>query len=442
MDLRALQIVKTLSSHGHVAYYAGGCVRDMLLGLEPHDIDIVTDATPNKVESIFSKTIPVGKQFGIIVVLIDGQEYEVATFRNDGNYIDGRRPKSISFSSPKEDAQRRDLTINGLFYDPLNDKIMDFVGGKQDIENKVIRFIGNAQDRIDEDRLRILRAVRFAAKLDFSMDEDTKNIIRKNAHRIHDVSIERIKDELDKMLISDKPSIAFEMLRSLGLLDQILPEVSTLWNCEQSAKWHSEGNCGIHTMMVLDATRERTNDLNLLWAALLHDVGKPATSVVNADGNISCHNHDKVGADIALSIMERMKSSNFDKEMITSLVAYHMQIGTMQDMRKATVRKFIAQPHFDKLITLFEADCLSCHPADSERAHTKMDGVTFVKSLADKMKNEKQLPKPILTGKHLIDLGMKPGPKFKEILGFVMDKQLEGEVHTIDECLTIVRNYE
>lgn len=242
MNDKACKIVQHLVNNGHIALFAGGCVRDMLLGQEPKDIDIATSATPDQVESLFKKTIPVGKQFGIIVVLMDGEEFEVASFRNDGNYTDGRRPDSITFSTPEEDASRRDLTINGLFFNPLTNEVIDFVGGIKDIEERKICFIGNAQERIEEDRLRIIRAVRFTARLGFSMEENTFDAIKANAHRINDVSVERIKDELDKMMSMDKPSVAFELLHKTGILKHVLPEVDCLWDCEQSKKWHMEGS--------------------------------------------------------------------------------------------------------------------------------------------------------------------------------------------------------
>jgi len=437
---KAVYIIEKLNKFGFKSFICGGCVRDMLLSHEPKDIDIVTSALPDQIEAIFEKTIPVGKQFGIIIVLIDEEEFEVASMRNDGNYIDGRRPDSITFSTPEEDASRRDFTINGLFFNPLNNEIIDFVGGKADIEAKKIRFIGNAQERIEEDRLRILRAIRFTAKLGFSIDNDTLSIIKTNAHRINDISAERIKNELDKMMMTEKPSIAFEMLHSVGLLKYILPEVDCLWDCEQSKKWHMEGSTGIHTMLVLDNTRKMTDDLNTLWSALLHDIGKPATSKINEDGNISCHGHDKLGAEMTLNILIRMKASNVEKDEVTVLVKDHMNVGSAIDMKKSTLRRLCAQPHFNKLMVLFEADCLSSFPEDPDRNNDKLDGVKFLKEFAIKMGDRIVLPTPFITGKHLIDLGLKPGPKFKDILTSIMDMQLEGEVKSLDDGLRIVKS--
>lgn len=238
----ALQIISTLQKAGFEAVLAGGCVRDELMGLEPHDFDVASNATPDEVISLFDKTIPVGKQFGVVRVLIDGIETEVATFRSDSKESDGRRPDSVEFSSMEEDAKRRDLTINGLFLEPFSGKIFDFVGGQEDIKNKIIRFIGDPKERIDEDRLRVLRVIRFAARFDFTIDKNTLRAIKLNAHRIHDVSMERIKDEFDKMLKQERPSEAILLLKETGLLNETLPELLPLWDTPQSTKWHKEGS--------------------------------------------------------------------------------------------------------------------------------------------------------------------------------------------------------
>lgn len=437
--MNAKKIVQELHKNGFSAYFAGGCVRDMLLGKEPHDIDIATSATPDEVESIFKRTIPVGKQFGIIVVLMGDEQYEVATFRTDGNYSDGRRPDGVVFSTPEEDAKRRDLTINGMFFDPITEKVLDFVGGKKDLENRTIRFIGNPQERIEEDRLRILRAVRFACKFGFDFDSDSLLAIQHNVHRINDVSKERIKDELDKMLSIDKPSQAIQVLHNVGILKHILPEVDCLWDCEQSPNWHSEGSVGVHTMMVLDNTRKMTDDIPTLWSALLHDIGKPATSVKKENGNISCHGHDKLGAEMSLEIMIRLKFSNEEKDLIQSIVEDHMRVGTAQEMKKSTLRRLVAQKHFDRLLQVFEADCLSSFPKNMRNEDMKYDALLFLKRFVSNPENVKQLPKPLITGSHLIKLGMKPGPLFKEILNVIMNLQLEGKILSEEEGLSVVR---
>ncbi len=435
----AKNIIEKLHLHGNSAVIAGGAVRDILLKVEPKDIDIATSALPEQVEAIFKRTIPVGKQFGVIIVREHGSEFEVATFRQDSPEGDGRRPDSVTFSSMEEDAKRRDLSINGLFLDPVTGEIFDFVGGKKDLEDGRIRFIGDAQSRIDEDKLRMLRAVRFACRLGFTMDEDTKSVIRSNAHLIGQVSKERIKAELDKMLVCKKPSFAIEMLKEVGLLGHILPAVAMLWDCEQSIKWHSEGSVGIHTMMVLDATREKTDNVATLWSALLHDVGKPATSTLNEQGNISCHGHDQVGAEMADSIMRDMKSSTDERERVVALVGDHMRAGMTGDMRKSTLRRFVAQPHFDELLHLFQADCESSHPTDPKRVDTKLDGVNFLKDFVSTVEEVRILPPCFIGGKDLIEMGFKPSPLFKTILETIADMQLEGEINSVEEALEKVK---
>jgi len=438
--MKAIKIIQTLNEHGFSAYFAGGCVRDMLLGLEPHDIDIATSATPDEVEKLFQRTIPVGKQFGVIIVLMDGEQFEVATFRSDGNYTDGRRPEGITFSSPEEDAKRRDLTINGMFLDPLTNEVLDFVGGKIDLDNKVIRFIGNPQERIDEDRLRILRAIRFACKYKFDFDVNSLSAIEKNAHRINDVSKERIKDELDKMLTLNKPSMAIRILHNVGILKYILPEVDDLWGCEQSKKWHSEGDVFIHTMIVLDETRKMTDNIPTLWAALLHDIGKPSTSVKKEDGGISCHGHDKVGFEMSINVMNRLKTSK-ENAMVSSIVEDHMRVGSVKDMKKSTVRRLVAQPNFDNLMVLFKADCLGSIPIDKKIDDEKLDGVKFLEKFISNPDNIKVLPEPFVNGKDLIDLGLKPGPLFKKILNDTMDLQLDGKISSKEGGIDLIKSF-
>jgi putative nucleotidyltransferase with HDIG domain len=434
----AKKIVQTLVDNGHVALFAGGCVRDMILGLDPKDIDIATSATPDEVELLFKRTIPVGKSFGVIVVLLDGEEFEVASFRSDGNYSDGRRPDSIVFSTPEEDAKRRDLTINGMFFNPLTSEIIDFVGGRKDLEDGIIRFIGNPQERIDEDRLRILRAIRFAAKFNFIFDRESVYTIQKNARRINDVSVERIKDELDKMLMLKDPSLAIKLLLAYGVLDYILPEVCELWNCQQSPRYHSEGNVGNHTMLVLEEARKLTSDITILWAALLHDIGKPSTTTLDEKGNFRCFGHDSVGADMACIVMNRMKASTEEKTMVCSMIEDHMKIGFTKDMKKSTIRRFVAQPNFDKLMVLYKADCLGCVPLEEVLKNKILIAYDFLVDFISKPENVRTLPEPLVNGRDLIDCGMKPGPLFKKILRDIMDLQLEGKITTKEEGFMVI----
>ena len=434
--IAAKQIVERLHLAGFPAMYAGGCVRDMLLNITPHDIDIVTLATPDEVESIFKRTVPVGKQFGVIIVLEGGFEFEVATARIDSKESDGRRPDSVEFSTFEADAQRRDLSINGMFFDPMTGEVHDFVGGKNDLEAGVIRFIGDAQERIDEDKLRMLRAVRFAARFEFDMDDFTKDIIHKNAHLINQVSAERIKAEMDKMLKSEKPSTSLELLEKLDLLEKFLPEISLLWKTEQSKKWHQEGNVGNHTMLVLDNTRKRTDDIATLWAALLHDVGKPGTVGHNSHGDINNHGHDKLGAEIAEEVMNRMRASSKEKEVVVAIVRDHMKAHEANKMKKSTLRKFVSQSHFDELVFVVKADCESSIPADPNADDAKVDSTIFLVDFVKNMEEERELPICLLNGKDLIKMGLKPGPVFKEILTQVFDMQLEGEIETVEEAIS------
>lgn len=482
MTTAAKEIVMKLKNAGHEAVFAGGCVRDMFLGLPAKDIDIATSATPDEVEALFNHTIPVGKQFGIIVVLYKNYEFEVATFRTDSKESDGRRPNSVEFSSIKEDALRRDLTINGLFWDPIEEKVFDFVGGEEDINHEIIQFIGDAQDRIDEDRLRMLRAVRFTAKLNFNMADNVMDALRKNAHRISDVSAERIKDEMDKMLKISKPSIALNLLRESGLLKHFLPEVDALFGCKQSARWHAEGSkvrkifldendryklgpieefdnknpehrdkekfkvvehgdVWTHTMLVLDNIRKQTSELEVLWAALLHDIGKPSTAGLNDHGDINNHGHDKVGAKMAREVMNRMRASTKEKETIVAVVKDHMKVHVAKNMKKSKLRRFVAQDHFEALLVVASADSNSSWPRDEEDRKLRKEDSSFLREFVIKLDNEggKKLPKPFVTGHDLIGFGLKPGPMFKELLKKVADKQLEGEIVNKDEALAFVK---
>lgn len=437
--MTAQKIVSQLKNAGFQAVFAGGCVRDMMMGVEAHDIDIATSATPDQVEKLFKRTVPVGKQFGVIIVLMDDFEFEVATFRMDSKGSDGRRPDSVEFSGMEEDAKRRDLTINGLFLDPLTDEVFDFVGGRDDLDKEVIRLIGNPQERIDEDRLRLMRVVRFAARFGFHIESETFTVVEKNAHRANDVSAERVKAEMDKMLLTSKPSTAFVLMHETGLLRHTLPEVDCLWSSPQSPKWHSEGDVGTHTMMVLDATRKRTSDLDTLWAALLHDVGKPGTMGLSAEGNINNHGHDKLGAEMTEEVMRRLKASNDQRETVVALVADHMKAGEVKKMKKSTLRRFVAKKHFSKLVDLIEADCEGSIPADKNREDKKFDGVNFLKEFAATFEEPTKLPDPLVTGKDLLVMGMKPGPEFGVLLRRVSEEQLEGNLSNREEALEFVK---
>lgn len=431
---KAIKILEVLQRNGYEAVYAGGCVRDMLLGLDPHDIDIATSALPEEVEKLFERTIPVGKQFGVIIVIIDNEEFEVASFRTDSVISDGRRPDSVYFCSMEEDAKRRDLTINAMFFDPISNIDYDFVGGKKDLKDGVIRFVGDPEERIEEDKLRILRAVRFASKFNFHFERKTLDSIMDNSHRVMgNVSAERIKSEMEKMLLNDVPSEAMNLLFQTGILGYIFPDLFALTSCLQSKKWHSEGSVWKHTMLVLDATRKKTDDLITLWGALFHDIGKPETVKVNESGNISNHGHEGIGVQLFEDIAKKFKFSTNERKLVSALISDHMKPYIAKDMKISTIKKLRASDHFDRLLVLSESDCEGSIPVDRTLEDKKKDGVEFLKNMASELGPD--LPKPLLTGRDLIDLGLKPGIRFRTILSDAMERQLNDKITNREEAL-------
>lgn len=440
-EFTATQIIKRLQEAGHITVFAGGCVRDKVMGRMPKDFDIATSATPDQVEALFSHTIPVGKSFGVIVVIENGMQFEVATLRNDSKNSDGRRPESVAFTkSLREDAKRRDFTMNAMFFDPVTEELLDFFGGMFDLEDNLIACVGEPRLRFEEDKLRMMRAIRFACTLGFDIEEYTFNAIRENADKINEVSMERIKMELDKILLSDKPSIGIKLLKRCGLLPIILPEVNDTILTEQSPKFHSEGNVFKHSMMVLDATRKSTNNLNALWAALLHDIGKFHCSKVEEDGTISAHGHESIGAEMAERIMKQFKSSSDHTDMVVAIVRDHMKIKAADKMKKFKLRRFMAMEHFEDLLLVSSADSLSSIPADSNDLVGRLDWLERVLDIKSEFDNEVKLPDPFITGKDLIELGFTPGPIFGKIKSDMMDLQLSGEVNTKEEALKVLKD--
>ena len=443
MRLHAIQVIRELRRHGFEAYLAGGCVRDLLLGLEPADYDITTDATPNEVMRIFPETYAVGAQFGVVLVPVpkDGEReivpaehphaIEVATFRSDGIYSDGRHPDQVRYSgSPEEDVQRRDFTINGLLMDPLDeDRVLDFVGGRADLDAGIIRAIGDAERRLQEDKLRMLRGIRFAARFGYAIDPPTFAAIKKLAPQIHQVSRERVRDELTKMLTEGHARQAFELLESTGLLKEALPEIDRMHGVEQPPQFHPEGDVWIHTMMLLEqlpANCPRT----LAWGALLHDVGKPPTFRVAPD-RIRFDGHVEVGVRMAHEICQRLHFSNDDTEQIEALVANHMRFADVERMKASTLKRFLRLPNFDEHLELHRIDCLS--------SHRDLSLHNFVSEKLRTTPPEQIRPEPLLSGRELIELGYVPGPRFKEILCAVEDAQLEGKLQNREEALELVR---
>ena len=434
---KAISIVHTLQIKGFEAVFAGGAVRDMLMNIEPHDYDIATSATPDQVKDIFLHTIPVGESFGVIIVMLYEEQFEVATFRTDSKDSDGRRPDSVEFSSMEEDAKRRDLTINGLFYNPIIEQYYDFVKGMQDIRDKVIRFIGDPNERIKEDKLRMLRAIRFASKKDWCINSSTAIAIRSHILTSR-VSKERIKEELEKMLLLPKPSYAFYNLLMSGLLQEVLPEINDLYDIPQSPIYHSEGNVFNHTLIALNNAREVSDDPIVLWATLLHDVGKLTATFTDENGKIHSHGHEKAGVPIAKKILERLKFSNKDSKMILDIVANHMRIKHSSTMRESKLKMLIASDYFDRLLIVSKADSQAAIPADKSFNHKKLDYVKFISDYKKSFDDSIALPTPILNGEDLIALGMKPGPVFKEILDGIYEIQLEKDSLTKEEAIEIV----
>jgi len=423
MKETATQICKILQDNGFKAVFAGGAVRDMLLGIEPHDIDIATDCSPDQVEALFDRTVPVGKSFGVVRVLMNGFEFEVATFREDAKTGDGRRPDSVTFSTMQADAMRRDLTINGMFWDPIMGVLHDFVDGRRDLQSKKIRFIGNPVERIEEDALRMLRAVRFAVKFDATLTGKDSLAISDNAWRVEKLSGERIFDEMTKILRLHKPRAWMPFMWSSGLMKQILPEVSHLMLCEQGAPFHCEGNAFEHTIRVLEALPSDASD-ELLWGALLHDIGKPRTSAPSKSraGSFSFHGHDNVGAEMAIELLSsRFKCSNDFVFTVSGLVRDHMKLHSVREFRTCTLRRFLANPNLDLLIQLGIADELGC-----SLAADRVRDLSWVDWLKEAKNQHGSLPVPVITGATLIEMGMVPGPLFKKILALAFDWQLEG----------------
>jgi len=426
MIITATRVCKRLQDNGFQAVFAGGCVRDILLKQKYNDIDIATNATPEQVEKYFNKVIPIGESFGVMQVHANNFQFEVATFRNDSEYLDGRRPKCIAFSSMEEDALRRDFTINALFYDPISKKTFDFVNGKKDLENKMLRFVGDPNKRLEEDQLRALRAIRFASKLGFVVEPNSKEALR---HAIlGKLSAERIKSELDKMLLIKKPSVAFNMVNEFGLLKKILPEVYPLVHAKHNRTFHVEGEPWEHTLIVLDNVRKKTNNLNVLWGALLHDVGKPATEKHEID-RITNHGHGEVGASISNALLRRLRASNEQIKEVEFLVSNHMRIKNAGAMKKSKIARLKAEKYFDNLKLLAIAD---------SKASPMSGRLVWVDEL-DKVEEFKKLPTPFITGIDLIAMGMEPGPKMGELLTNIMDLQLEKKITSKKEALDVVR---
>lgn len=430
----ARQIVDRLRRAGFIAYYAGGCVRDLLRGVAPNDYDIVTSARPEEVQRLFRRTVAVGAQFGVIVAVEHGLEFQIATFRADGIYIDGRHPTAVEFAGPEQDAARRDFTINGMFYDPLAATVIDYVGGRADLAARVVRAIGDPAARFREDRLRVLRAVRFAATLGFEIEPATWDALRAAAAGITAVSAERSREELARILIAPNRLRGFDLLDAGGLLGHLLPEVERLKGCEQPPQFHPEGDVFVHTRLMIGLLPAAVS-VPLAFATLLHDIGKPGTQTCDpAEGRIRFSGHDKLGAEMTAAAMERLRFSREEIDAAVEMVAQHMVFKDAPRMRVAKLKRFMARPTF--------ADELVLHKVDCESSHGALDNYGFLVAKREEFAREPLIPPPLLTGHDLIALGWTPGPVFAEILDAVQTRQLEGALASRDEALAWVRtNY-
>jgi poly(A) polymerase len=427
----ARQIALRLREAGFTAYLAGGCVRDFLLGREPKDFDVATDAPSAEVQRLFRRTVPVGVQFGVVLVCDFGPPIEVATFRADEKYEDGRRPSAVRFASAREDALRRDFTINGMFLDPERNEVLDFVGGREDLARRQIRAIGDPDLRIAEDRLRMLRAVRFAAALGFDIEPITFEAIRRHAHAITGIAWERIGDEIVRMLTESEAGSArraFELLAATGLLVHVLPEVAALRGVEQSPDFHPEGDVWQHTLLLL-AQLERPSE-TLALGALLHDIGKPATQK-RANGRITFAGHCELGAAMAVEVCQRLRRSRATWERVEFLVREHLRHLQAPHMRPATLKKFLLREGIEELLELVRMDVLA--------SSGDLSAYEFCRAKLAEFRSRGLPEPPLLQGRDLLAAGYPPGPRMGEILRAVRDAQLEGELHSREEALAWVR---
>jgi poly(A) polymerase len=436
MSPRALaeKICRTLRAAGHQAYFVGGCVRDILLEREPADYDVSTDATPDRVQQLFPHSLAVGAKFGVVIVMEDsGAQVEVATFRSDVGYSDGRHPDQVVYTdSPQEDLKRRDFTINALLLDPETNEVLDFVGARDDLRAGIIRAIGRADDRFREDKLRMVRAVRFAARFKYAIAAATFSAIVKSAPAVHEVSAERLRDELTKLLTEGAARRGFELLDETHLLPELLPEIARMKGVEQPPQFHPEGDVWTHTLMMLDGLPAGCTP-TLAWGVLLHDVGKPPTFTPPSgpNGRIRFDQHVEVGTRMAEEICRRLRFSNDDTAQIASLVANHLRFKDVPQMKPSTLKRFVRLDRFDEHLELHRLDCSS--------SHRNLDNYEFVRRFLAETPPEQVRPPRILTGDDLISMGYAPGPPFHAILEAVEEAQLNGKVTTREEALRLVQ---
>lgn len=425
-------VARILARAGHTVYFVGGCVRDRLMGYPVKDIDIATSARPQEVLRLFPGSWEVGAAFGVVLVLRDGCTFEVATFRRDGDYRDGRRPEAVYFTDAREDALRRDFTMNGLFEDPFSDppcRVVDYVGGLADIRAGVLRAIGNPDRRFEEDSLRLMRAVRFSVTRNVEMEPETYASVCENAGLLARIAPERIREELDKILLSPGRRRGVEMLVETGLMKHIIPEVYALIGCSQPPQWHPEGDVYTHTLMMLEALGRDGSPVSpaLALGVLLHDIGKPACRQVDETGRIRFSGHDKEGASLARGILRRLRYSNAVVDAVSAMVERHMRFMHVQQMKKSTLRLFMGASGFRDELELHRLDCLS--------SNGLMDNWQFIQDALNSYQEAPVLPPPLVTGRDLVALGLSPGPDFKKWLGRLRELQLEGDLRNRREAL-------
>jgi poly(A) polymerase len=427
-DVLANEVITTLRAAGHRAYLVGGCVRDLLLDVKPKDYDVATDARPDRIMDLFPNSGRVGAHFGVVLVRNAFAQVEAATFRSDQEYTDGRRPDAVHFETdPAEDARRRDFTINGMMMDPETGEVLDFVGGRADLERRTIRAIGDADARFREDHLRLLRAVRFAARLDFQIAPATFEAIKRHAALIVKIAAERVREEVTRILTEGGARYGFELLDASGLLKHVLPEIAAMKGVEQPPQYHPEGDVWQHTLLLLEQLDHPT--ATLAWGALLHDVGKPPTFRI-AD-RIRFDGHVEEGVRLARMLLNRLRFSRDDMEQIEALIANHMRFKDAGRMRESTLRRFLRLPQFEEHLEL--------HRLDVSSSNHNLEAYEMVRRKLSEYGEERLRPEPLLTGSDLIAAGYTPGPRFSEILTAVEDAQLEGELQSSGEAMQFVR---
>ena len=416
----ATEIVRRVQAAGFTAYFVGGCVRDQLLGKEPYDFDITTHARPDDVEKIFPRTIPVGRQFGVVIVLEGGHPFQIATFRAEADYRDGRHPETVRFADAMADAARRDFTVNGLYFDPITSQLHDWVGGAADLRAKVLRTIGDPQERFNEDHLRLLRAVRFAAQLGFEIEPATFAAVKTNAGKIRSVSAERVREELVKLFRPPHAARGLDLLRDSGLMAHVLPELSATVDCEQSPPHHPEGSVFNHLRLMLSHLPPDAPE-TLPWTVLLHDIAKPVTAARHPmNGQFTFYGHEKIGADMAAEILQRLKFPRKQTEEIVDCVLHHMQFKDVRQMRKSTLRRLLMRETFPLELELHRIDCLG--------SNGNLEHYEFMKAEAAALAEQPALLPPLLTGEDLQHLGIAPGPAMGALLAELREKQLADEL--------------